>query len=1037
MAIQIKLKNSVVQDSTPSTSDLPAVGEIALNANINSIGGFMRASDNTIVKIFGPGSVTTPTATTTVSGIAELATNSETTAGSATNRVVTPAGLNAVTTAERTTSNSTYLALAGGTLTGVVAATAGSNSAPSIHFGDSDSGIFGGTNTVSLAAGGTTRLTADTGVSVVGTLAVTGAITSTSDLTIPDKIIHSGDTDTAIRFPAANAVSVETGGSEALRVDSSQRLLVGTTSATSIAGFAHRFQVVGSNVSEVASFLSQGNFNGGCRVALGSARNNTIVQDNDQLGEINFFGHDGVDLNTVGASIEGLVDGTPGENDMPGRLVFSTTADGASSPTERLRIDSAGLVKLPDNGKFVAGAGSDLQIYHDGTNSIIENSTGNLQVIEAGQFRGRANGYVFNSYNDQEGIIKGFADGAVELYHDGSKKFETTANGATLFGYLFVGSGTSNWGFLANDSTRIGLGTSQDLILQHDGSDSILTSATGSLNFGINNSFNILGGIDLGEYMARFIDNGAVQLYYDGSKKLETTTTGVLISNQGNNRILDIHNTNGNNAYIAFLDQNTTDNSYVRLGATANEMTIFSGGGEVLRLTSNQDVNIPTDGKKLQLGASQDLQIFHDGTNSRISDNGTGNLMLDGNEVHIQSNDNTKTIAKFITNGAVELYYDNVKRLETFAFGAQWTGQFQGPVAGDSIQWTGSSNNAFLLAMSDGSDLPANSSTGFNFHHWNGSAWKRTHHFGRDQLYMPDNVKLLLGTSNDIEIFHDGTDSFIKDDTSATLVLMNNDLRLKSSGDEMMVRCIANDTVKLMYDGSTKLETTSVGAKVTGTNPVLEVEGTATSGDAALFLDANANHWLVRADNNTSAGTFSIKSGTPSSSTHRLLINNTGKVGINTTSPNKRLEILEDTDSAAVLRINRSTNVDSTQRDFIEFMRGTNAVGFIKSTNSSVAYLTSSDYRLKENAVAISDGITRLKTLKPYRFNFKAAPDTTIDGFFAHEITAVPEAISGTKDEVDSNGDPVYQGIDQSKLVPLLVAAVQELIGRVEKLEAA
>ena len=67
---------------------------------------------------------------------------------------------------------------------------------------------------------------------------------------------------------------------------------------------------------------------------------------------------------------------------------------------------------------------------------------------------------------------------------------------------------------------------------------------------------------------------------------------------------------------------------------------------------------------------------------------------------------------------------------------------------------------------------------------------------------------------------------------------------------------------------------------------------------------------------------------------------------------------------------------------------------------------------LKENVTAISDGITRLKTLKPYRFNFKADADTTVDGFFAHEVTAVPEAISGTKDEVDSDNNPVYQGID-------------------------
>ena len=240
MAIQIKLKNSVVQDSTPSTSDLPAVGEIALNANINSIGGFMRASDNTIVKIFGPGSLSTPTATTTVSGISELATNSETTTGTATNRVVTPAGLNAVTVAERSTSNSTYLALAGGTLTGVLAATAGSNSAPSIHFGDSDSGIFGGTNTVSLAAGGTTRLTADTGVSVVGTLAVTGAITSTDDLTIPDKIIHAGDTDTAIRFPSGNTISFETGGSEKFRVDGGGHVSVGTSTSRTVGGAVER-----------------------------------------------------------------------------------------------------------------------------------------------------------------------------------------------------------------------------------------------------------------------------------------------------------------------------------------------------------------------------------------------------------------------------------------------------------------------------------------------------------------------------------------------------------------------------------------------------------------------------------------------------------------------------------------------------------------------------------------------------------------------------------------------------------------------------
>ena len=123
----------------------------------------------------------------------------------------------------------------------------------------------------------------------------------------------------------------------------------------------------------------------------------------------------------------------------------------------------------------------------------------------------------------------------------------------------------------------------------------------------------------------------------------------------------------------------------------------------------------------------------------------------------------------------------------------------------------------------------------------------------------------------------------------------------------------------------------------------------------------------------------------------------------------------------------------------VQFRANGQVGGSIVLTNNgtTTAYATSSDYRLKENAVAISDGITRLKTLKPYRFNFKSSPSRTVDGFFAHEVTAVPEAITGTKDKVDSDNNPVYQGIDQSKLVPLLVAAVQELIGKVEALEAA
>ena len=105
--------------------------------------------------------------------------------------------------------------------------------------------------------------------------------------------------------------------------------------------------------------------------------------------------------------------------------------------------------------------------------------------------------------------------------------------------------------------------------------------------------------------------------------------------------------------------------------------------------------------------------------------------------------------------------------------------------------------------------------------------------------------------------------------------------------------------------------------------------------------------------------------------------------------------------------------------------------------NNTTSYNTSSDYRLKTNEALITDGITRIKNLKPYQFEWKSDLGTKVDGFFAHEAqTVVPESVVGTKDEVDSDNNPVYQGIDQSKLVPLLTAALQEAITKIETLEA-
>jgi hypothetical protein len=121
----------------------------------------------------------------------------------------------------------------------------------------------------------------------------------------------------------------------------------------------------------------------------------------------------------------------------------------------------------------------------------------------------------------------------------------------------------------------------------------------------------------------------------------------------------------------------------------------------------------------------------------------------------------------------------------------------------------------------------------------------------------------------------------------------------------------------------------------------------------------------------------------------------------------------------------------------IQFYFGSTHVGSITTTSTTTAFTNLSDYRLKENVVDIADGITRVKQLQPKRFNFIADANTTIDGFLAHEAqTVVPEAVTGTYNEIDEDGNPAYQGIDQSKLVPLLTAALQEAIGEIESLKA-
>jgi hypothetical protein len=250
------------------------------------------------------------------------------------------------------------------TVSGIVASTSGNLTATGTISGNI---IRGGTTvsgaTVTGSAGQFGNLTAVSGTFTTisgGTYTLTSGVFASGTAANPS-ISFVSDPDTGIYSPGANQVAISTSGTGRLFIDSSGRLLVNTSTARAnyngYAGSAPKFQIEGSfYLDGSASFISNSSiFNSwGPHIAFGRSRSgsigsNTIVQNGDYTGTIVFHGNDGTNF-IESARIDALVDGTPGANDMPGRLVFSTTADGSSSPSIRMRISNAGTTTLTSAG---------------------------------------------------------------------------------------------------------------------------------------------------------------------------------------------------------------------------------------------------------------------------------------------------------------------------------------------------------------------------------------------------------------------------------------------------------------------------------------------------------------------------------------------------------------------------------------------------------------------------------------------------------------------------------------------------------------
>ena len=467
-----------------------------------------------------------------------------------------------------------------------------------------------------------------------------------------------------------------------------------------------------------------------------------------------------------------------------------------------------------DDAAIFLGNDSDLKIHHDGSNSRIQDvGTGDLILQGSADIKLQS--------ASAENYIVANDTGSVEQYFDNSKKTETTSGGfkvtgiTTLTDRLHVEAGISTFdadvrfgigatvGFgtsaFFKDDAAIFLGDDSDLKIHHDGSNSrIQDVGTGDLI--LQGSADIKLQSASAENYIVANDTGSVEIYYDNSKKLESTSGGLSVTG----------------------------------------ITTFSD-----RINVVSGVSTFQDNAKLTFGTQGDLVVYHSGSHSFISDTtGTGNLVIQSNRIDIQNAAGDEDIARFNENEDVQLYYDDGLVFQTTPQGINVVGVTTSKRLNISGVSTFTSIGSNLIPDTDGSRNIGAAGSEWQDLHIDGTAnidtldVDATSNFADDvtlvaagsstilfdasahQVVFQDNIRAKFGTGSDLSVYHNGANSFI-DNTTGVLFLRSdsNIIFEDTSSGHNFIKANNNGTtsnVELYQNNNIKLETTSGGLNVTG-----------------------------------------------------------------------------------------------------------------------------------------------------------------------------------------------------------------------------
>ena len=441
-------------------------------------------------------------------------------------------------------------------------------------------------------------------------------ITLTGDLTIPDKLIHSGDTDTSIRFPSNNTISAQTAGIEAIRITDGQKVSMGSTSLRDVGGGSAQsvFQIEGTsqNRSSISLINNQASASP-ASLRLGKTRGTSVgavdaVTNGDNLGQIRFVGSDGTDLENTTAMILGVVNGSVSGNTIPTDIAFETSVTNGSSRAERMRILSSGLVGIGTNAPIYTldienSASGDAQIRLRNTSTGTSDDTV-LRFLVAGTVQdnfiffgdsGDANAGQIR-YNHNNDFLSIHTNGAESLRIDSSRRLGIgTTNPAAK---IHAADTSATLACLQRTSSTANVA----LQFQNDTSSmfcGLTSTATG---------FAIDDDNDLGSGPMFFVQRS------DGNVGVGTATPDVDFHISGGSSVSKIESTSSsssarliiksaNDTYtgVHFGDDADDDTGRIRYYHNTDHMQFSTGASERMRIDSSGNVGIGTTSPQTHL----------------------------------------------------------------------------------------------------------------------------------------------------------------------------------------------------------------------------------------------------------------------------------------------------------------------------------------------------------------------------------------------------------------------------------------------------